>query len=112
MVNAALPETWRPDGSGRISARLAGTLSKPVVDVTLGAEHVQIANQTIDAVRSTLQVAGNTVTVSAFEATQQAGRLTATGQYSFDSRQYAFEATGTNIAIDESSVRARGDLSN
>jgi outer membrane protein assembly complex protein YaeT len=107
---AALPELWRPDGTARIGGQLGGTLVSPVIDLNVTTDNLRIAGQSIDAVRSTLRVAGGTVTVSAFEAAQKQGRVMATGQYSFEDRRYVINATGTALEIDHAPLRARADL--
>jgi outer membrane protein assembly factor BamA/autotransporter translocation and assembly factor TamB len=109
-LGAALPEFWRPDGTGRIGGRLGGTLASPVVDMTVAADNVRLAGQPIDTVRSTLRLAGGTVNISAFEAAQKEGRLSVTGQYTFNSRRYGLNVIGTALAIDQAPLWARVNL--
>jgi outer membrane protein assembly factor BamA/autotransporter translocation and assembly factor TamB len=109
-MTTALPETWRPDGAARVSGRLGGTLDKPVIDLTVSSDGLRVADQPIQSLQSTLQIANRTLVVRTLDIMQNGGRLTASGQYAFDGGRYSLSANGSGLAIDIAPVRARGDL--
>lgn len=98
-LTASLPEAWRPRGAAAISATFAGALDNPAVDVVASSQDIRVAGQTVRTLQTNVQLANRVATISSFELTQDAGRLTAAGRYDIDTRTYTFTATGDDLVI-------------
>jgi len=99
-LTSELPEFWRPEGSARLGGRLGGTLTNPAVELIVASDGLRLAGQTLQSVRSTIQLADRVVTLRTLEVSQGEGRLTAKGQYTLNGRRYTFDASGTGLTID------------
>jgi outer membrane protein assembly factor BamA/autotransporter translocation and assembly factor TamB len=101
---APWPPKWRPQGSAELSAMLGGTLDDLAADLTATSRGLQVAGQTIRAARAIARVANGIVAVRTLELMQDDGRLTATGHYQLDTRQYSFQAMGSDLVISSLSL--------
>lgn len=98
MVPAVSAE-WRPEGSARVQVRVTGALDNPTVAAAVTSDELRVAGQTIRSVRASARVENQVVFVDRLELTQDVGRVIATGRYAIAGEQYAFDATGTDVAI-------------
>ena len=99
LVASSLPEEWTPVGSGRVEVELGGTLDNPTVEATASSGGFRVAGQSFRTLQSELRLANRVIAVDQFEVTQDAGRLSATGDYEMTGGRYRFEAVGDDFTI-------------
>lgn len=96
----AVPAPWRPAGRVTLRARVAGRLARPVLDVDLAGEGIEVAGQALGRVEAGGGLSDGTLVIERFSAEQSGGgRLSARGRYEIVTERYHLEARLTDLAL-------------
>ena len=94
-----LPKQWRPQGSARVSATLAGTLAAPTIDVSATSDAIQVAGQSMRSLSATGRLSEGVATLRTLELSQNEGALTGSGQYVLRDGHYSFTMAGRDLVV-------------
>ncbi len=96
----AVPESWRPSGTLAVSARLGGRIDRPVVDLTIVGDAVEVAGQSLGHLDAAVRLADGVLEIERLSAEQgPRGHLAIAGRYDFRGGRYAVAARVNDLAF-------------
>ncbi|MPY90131.1 MAG: BamA/TamA family outer membrane protein [Luteitalea sp.] len=97
----AMPARWRPTGTLKMTGRLAGTTTRPALDVAIASSNLQANGQRLDSLNAQLHLTPSAVRIERLTAAQgTSGLLEASGRYGLSSNRYELDARGRNLHFD------------
>jgi outer membrane protein assembly complex protein YaeT len=99
LLAAEIPAEWRPSGSATLDARIAGTIDNPSVNAQIASDRLELAEQVVRQLRSTLHLANRVVTIDHLTMDQGDGTLAGTGTYALSTGHFSAGVKGSNLTL-------------